>query len=241
MIVSRDTTVAEIASRCPETIPVFQRLRVEFCCDGGRRLDDLCRERQLPFEKLAAALAAARAAGPAPPRNDWSTHPLSNLTAHIVDAFHEPLRQELPRLHRLAVKVQRHTDPSKHVLAVVLYELERFHADVEPHMANEERELFPLICRAEAGRAHAGDGARFSQLRTALEADHVETGLALQILRSVTDRYHVPAHACATLQDLYAGLKELEQLMQLHIHLENNVLFPRAAALVAEAGIGRSR
>src|SRR5829696_4402283 len=106
MILFPHTTVGEAASQSPETIKVFQRLRVEFGCEGRHTLDDLCRHRQLSFAELAAALAAARAA-PAPPRHHWSTRPLSDLAAHIVDAFHEPLRQQLPRLGRLAVKVQR--------------------------------------------------------------------------------------------------------------------------------------
>ena len=239
MIVSPDTTVGEIASRFPGTIKVFQRLHVEFCCDGGRRLGEIGRDRQLTFDQLAAALRDAADAPPRP-RHDWSTRSLPDLTAHIVEAFHEPLRQELPRLHRMALKVQRHTDPYVHVLAAVLYELERFNADLDPHMATEERELFPLIGRAASNRLQPGDRARFRQLRRALEAGHVEAGRALRILRSVTDRYVVPASACATLRDLYRGLKELEQLMQLHVHLENSLLFPRADALVAEAGSERS-
>jgi regulator of cell morphogenesis and NO signaling len=239
MILLPHTTVGEAASQFPETIRVFHRLRVQFCCDGRRTLDDLCRERQLSFEDLAAALAAALAA-PAPPRQNWSARPLSDLTAHIIEAFHEPLRQELPRLRRMAVKVQRHTDSYRHVLAVVLCELERFSAELVPHMASEERELFPLVGRMETGPPHHGDAARVRQLRTAFEADHAEAGQALQILRSVTGRYEAPPRACATLRDLYRGLTELEQLMQLHIHLENNVLFPRAAALGSEAGIERS-
>lgn len=234
MIVSPDSTVGEIASKYPDAIRVFQRLGIEFCCDGGCRLDDLCRERQLSFDEVAVALAQPREA--LPPRQDWAARPLSDLTAHIVDAFHLPLRQELPRLHRMAVKVQRHTDPYRHVLAVVRYEVERFATDVEPHLAIEERELFPLIVRAEAGDPREGDRARFRQLRAALEADHVEAGRALQILRNITDRYSAPERACATLRDLYRGLNDLEQFTQLHVHLENNVLFPRAAGLMSGTG-----
>lgn len=227
MIVSPETTVGDLASRYPQTIRVFQQLRIEYCCDGQRHIGDLCKERQLSFDELAAALAAAAACSP-PPRADWSRRSLSDLAVHIVEAFHEPLRQELPRLHRMAVKVQHHRDPYKHVLAVVLYELERFKTDLERHMAIAERDLFPLICRSEAGEVRNGDRARFQQLRATLEADHAEAGHALRILRNVTDCFEAPTSACATLRDLYQGLKELEQLLQLHVHLENHVLFPRA-------------
>jgi regulator of cell morphogenesis and NO signaling len=235
MIIAPGTIVGELAAQFPQTIRVFQQLRIEFCREGHRKLTDLCRDRQLSFEEVAAALTNAVAA-PAPlPRQDWTTRPLSDLTTHIVEAFHEPMRQELPRLHRMAVKVQRHRDPYKHVLAVVLYELELFTTDLGSHIAKTERELFPLIGRIEAGTRDEDDRGSFRYLRTTLEADHVVAGHALLILRNVTDRYAVPAHACDTLRTLYQGLKELEQLMQLHVHLENNVLFPRAADLLSNA------
>src|SRR5688572_12817957 len=121
MIIAPDTTIGEIASEFPDAIRIFQRLGVDFCCDGGCRLDDQCRARQLPFNEIVDAVAHSRKAHP--PRQDWTTRPLADLIAHIVDAFHLPLRQELPRLQRMAVKVERHTDPYQHVLAVVRYEV----------------------------------------------------------------------------------------------------------------------
>jgi regulator of cell morphogenesis and NO signaling len=233
-MISPRTTAGELAAQFPQTIRLFQRLRIEFCCDGHRPLGELCRERQLAFDDVATAVDAAVAA-PQARRLDWNTRPLTELGAHIVDAFHEPLRQELPRLRAMAARVQRHTDPYRHVLAVVLYELERFTTDLEPHMATTETELLPLIERLAAGEGRDGDRARFQQLRHALEAEHAEAGCALRILRTATNRYEPPAQACATLRSLYRGLQELEQLMQLHVHLENNVLFPRAAALLSDA------
>ena len=236
MIASPETTIGEIAARFPQTHRVFHRLRIEFCCDGHRPLADVCRERDLSFDELAASLIAA-VASPLPVRHDWAVRPLAELTAHIVEGFHEPLRQELPRLRRMAAKVQHHSEPSQYVLAVVLYEVERFSVELGPHMAATEGELYPLIGRLEAGSPREGDGAHFDQLRAALESDHAGAGQALRILRKVTGRYEPPASACATLRDLYRGLKDLEQLTQLHVHLENNALFPRAAALVRAAGL----
>jgi regulator of cell morphogenesis and NO signaling len=235
MTISPDTTAGELASQFPQTIRIFHQLRIEFCCEGQRSLGDLCRDSQLSFEEVAGALARA-AAAPAPlPRPDWTTRPLSELTAHIVESFHQPLRQELPRLQRMAVKVQRHRDPYKHVLAVVLHELERFAADLEPHMATAEQDFFPLICRVEAGRSQPGDRAQFRRMCAEAEAANVETGLALKIVRNVTDRYAAPANACATLRGLYEGLSDLDRLMRLFVHLENNLLFPRATALLSDA------
>ena len=238
MTASPTTTVGEITSQYPQTIRVFQRLRVEFCCDGRLTLAELCRERNLAFGDLAIALAKAIAA-PAPPRQDWNTRPLGELVDHICEAFHEPLRSELPELRRMAARVERHRDSSPHGHIRVQSELERFNADFVRHVATTERELFPLVRRIEAGTDHERDRQPFDRLRSTLEADHVEARHTLQVLRAATDRYEPPVHACATVRGLYRGLKELEQLMQLHVHLENNVLFPRAAALLANARIVR--
>ena len=139
----------------------------------------------------------------------------------------------------MAARVERHRDSSPHGHIRVQSELERFNADFVRHVATTERELFPLVRRIEAGTAHERDRQPFDRLRSTLEADHVEARHTLQVLRAATDRFEPPVHACATVRGLYRGLKELEQLMQLHVHLENNVLFPRAAALLANARIVR--
>lgn len=239
MLIFPDTTAGDLASRFPQTIRVFQQLGIEFCCDGRRPLGELCQERALSFDDVSGRLAASLSAAPRP-RHDWNSRPLSDLTAHLVEAFHEPLRQEVPRLHSAAIKVQRHTDPYKYVLAVVLSELERFRTDLEAHITTTEREIFPLIVRIEQQSGGEDDRIRFDHLREKLQAGHVEAGQSLQILRNVTNRYDVPPGACTTLRTLYQGLNELEHLVRLHAHLENNVLFPRAAALLSAARIPRS-
>jgi regulator of cell morphogenesis and NO signaling len=226
------TTVGEIASRHPETIRVFQRLGIEFCCDGRLTLAEICRERNLAFDALERALAAAVAA-PAPRRQDWNARPLADLTHHLTEAFHEPLDHELPRLRPLAVRVAGHCHAATRGQGVVLEELDRLLAGLQRHLATTDHALFPLICHAEARGASESGRQAFDHLRDALEADHRDARRALEVLRSATDRYNPPSDACATWRALYRGLNELEQLMQLHVHLENNVLIPRAAALFA--------
>jgi regulator of cell morphogenesis and NO signaling len=240
MIITPDTTVGALATAFPETIRVFQRLRIEFCCDGTGRLGDLCRERGLAFETVAAALEAARSV-PSPVDRTWRTRPLVELTSHITEAFHEPLKEELPRLHTLAVRAQNHRHNSHAALSFLLHGIARLEAELEPHMAIEEIELFPLIERLETASPGDGDRQRFERLRTVVERGHTEIGQILPTLARVTDRYATPADACATVSSLYRGMAELDKLLQLHVHLENNLLFPRASALLAAARIERSK
>jgi regulator of cell morphogenesis and NO signaling len=234
---SPDTTVGDLAALFPETVRVFQDYGIEFCCGGKWQLGQVCRDRDLPYAEVAAALTRAMTK---PSRADWSTRPLSELTAHLVEAFHEPLRQELPRLIQLATRLQGHGSSHRRALAVVLSELTRFTGELEAHMAAEERDLFPLIDALEREGVSDRDQARLEHLRFALEADHVDAGQTLRLLGQITDHYQAPDDACSTMRALYQGLQELERLMHLNIHLENNVLFVRANTLRSRARSERS-
>lgn len=232
------TTVAELAAAEPATIAVFQKHGIDFCCGGKRPLADVCAERAIPFDALASELATATAPA-VPTRLKWDARPLRELTAHIVESFHDPLSAELPRLLAMARRVEeRHgatTQPNASTIANVL---DSFIAGMMPHTRWEEDEIFPLIERIEAGTASRADAEWFAKAETTLEADHEEAGRALAALRSATGNYRAPDGACPTTQGLYYGLGELEALMTLHVHLENNILFPRAHALAQTARQG---
>jgi regulator of cell morphogenesis and NO signaling len=234
---SPDTAVGTVAEQFPGTSQAFRRFGIEPCCDGGLRLAEVCRERQVAYGDLLSALTDALA--PAPARTTWSSRPATDLTAHLVEAFHEPLRQELPGLHQMALRLQAHADSHQRALAVTLQELKRLTDGLETSMELEERDMFPLIARFERAQLHAGDPAHFAYLRSTLETAHAEARQSLRLLGKITDEYRPPAHACSTQRTLYHGLDELERLMRLHIHLEDHVLFPRAATMTFEAGTER--
>jgi regulator of cell morphogenesis and NO signaling len=236
MAFSPDTTVGEIAGRFPGTIRVFQRFGIEFCCGGRRTLAGACRDAGISYGEFAAELASALTTSH---RHNWSDRPIGELTTHIVESFHEPLRQELPRLHEMALRLEGHASWPGHAVSAVRHELARFRSELEAHITEEEEMLFPLIERLEVGAAHAGDEALLLELRTAFEVDHVVAGRSLRALRELTENYQAPTNACPTMRGLYHGLEELEALMHLHVHMENNVLFPRAATLVGAAAYER--
>jgi len=222
------STVGEVAARFPATVRVFQRRKVDFCCGGTQTLAGLCHDTGISYELLAVELEAAVCQAPA--RVTWADRPLSELTEHIAEAFHQPLRLELPRLRALIARLQCHADPHRGVLAVVGQELNRFEAGLLARLTAEESELFPLIDRLEAGAPCEGDSSRLAALRGNAEAFHQDAAATIRLLRAITDGYVLPSNACATLRSLYRGLEEFEQLMQLYVHLETNVLFARAAA-----------
>ena len=234
-----DTTVGELAAQFPATVRVFQRRKVEFCCGGHQTLAEVCREIGTPYETLTLELEQAIRQAPA--RVTWADRPLSELTDHIVEAFHGPLLLELPRLRGLIARLQGHGDAHRLLLTVVVQELRRFEAGLLARVKAEEDELFPLINRLESdGRCHE-ESPRLAALRSDADVFHQDAARTIRLLRGITDGYEPPPNACATLRSLCRGLEEFEQLMQLYVHLETNVLLSRAAAWMCRAGMEKQK
>jgi regulator of cell morphogenesis and NO signaling len=227
MKITEHTTVADVASALPSSVRVFQRHGIDFCCGGKTPLATACREHDIAFADLVNAIEVS-AHTPSDDR-DWRTEPLHLLIDHIVVTYHRPLREELTRLETMAAKVASvHGSKAAHLtqLETIVSELA---AELRMHMRKEELVLFPAIYDIEHGRPHPG--IRIEAPIARMEHEHDDAGMLLSQLRAITDGYTPPDWACATFRALYAGLSELETTMHVHVHLENNILFPRALVL----------
>ncbi|HSL82802.1 MAG TPA: iron-sulfur cluster repair di-iron protein [Thermoanaerobaculia bacterium] len=249
MDITPDTHVAKIATRHPGTIRVFQRHGIDFCCGGKRPLADASAEQGLDLEALRRELAAA-AAGPEADERDWDEAPLAELVDHIVTRFHDRLREELPRLAAMADRVLTvHGEKHPDVLPALARTFHGLRAELESHTMKEEQILFPWICEMERGATGGASrgcgvaglpggagvpGASVEGPIAVMEAEHDDAARALAELRRLTGGFQPPTGACTTFRGLYHGLAELEADTHRHIHLENNVLFPRAQELEAE-------
>lgn len=230
MTITENTTIAEIATALPSSVRVFQRHGVDFCCGGKKAIGIVCEEHGLSFEELTGAIVAS-AADLQPARRDWTREPLSQLIDHIVGAFHDPLREELPRLETMAARVAQVHGAHASYLARIDAIVGELSADLVAHMQKEERVLFPAIRAIEQGQP-----VRIGAPINVMEQEHDHAGELLGELRRITEGYEAPEWACQTFRALYHGLAELEASMHVHVHLENNVLFPRALQQ-AEPGV----
>ena len=230
MMFSPDTTVGELAARFPAAVRVFQRRKVEFCCGGTRTLWQLCQDTDTSFATLQAELE--QAIDGAPPRLTWADRPLSELTAHIVFAFHDPLRQELPRLRQRVVKLQTHGESHGPLLIALHRVISRFESLLLARMTVEEESVFPLIAALETGPCGAEQQLALTGFLQDADRFRRDARWTMRMLRAMTGDYLPPPNACPTWRALYRALEEFEQLMQLHVHLETNVLFERAASFV---------
>lgn len=228
MSIDPQATVADIARTAPATIKVFQQHGLDFCCGGKIPLGEAFTAAGLDAEQVLGDLARAVATTPA--GTDWNHAPLADLIDHIQTRFHVPLRQELPRLRAMLAKVvSRHGERHPEALLPLQQVYDRLADDLLEHMAKEDEMLFPAILDRAQGR-RGGLADVVDQPIAAMEADHDDAGRALAEMRRLTHSYMPPPDACPTFIGLYWGLAELERDMHEHVHLENNILFPRAVA-----------
>lgn len=227
--------VGDIAARSLGAVRVFEDHGIDYCCGGQRRLEDACREKGLDPAAILSELQ--QAAAPAPAETNWTQARLRDLIAHILDKHHEYLRRELPRLSDRMTTVRRvYADRYPNIVNPLARVLAELRDELEMHTRKEEMILFPFVERAEAGAEMGAPVSpppfgSFANPIAVMENEHEHAGRALAEMRRITSEYRAPEDACNTFRALYAGLEELERDLHMHIHLENNVLFPRAMAL----------
>jgi regulator of cell morphogenesis and NO signaling len=225
--------VAQLAREHPGTIRVFQRHRIDFCCGGKRHVAEAAERAGLDAGRLVAELAQAlgERAGAGLDRLPDSC---ADLGKWIVGRYHVALRAELPRLVAMGDRVEKvHGAEMPEILPPLAAHVRALAAELGEHMREEEESLFPAIERVEraAARQEPVDAADLAALVAAREDEHAAAGERLRALRELSTDFTPPEWACNTFRGLFHGLAELERELHEHIHLENNVLFPRALEL----------
>ncbi len=222
MSIHADTPVGQIAAELPVATRVFARHGIDFCCGGGRPLREACEARELDTQTILEEIAGETEPVEGNPQR-WDHAPLDELIDHIISAYHRPLGEELPRIEAMARKVvDVHGHRSPEMFEDLLATFLALKAELEQHMMKEEQILFPMIKN--------GQGRMTASPVGVMEAEHDSAGAALERLRRLTDDYRLPEEACNTWRALWHGLADLEESLHMHIHLENNILFPRALA-----------
>ncbi|MEK7406885.1 MAG: iron-sulfur cluster repair di-iron protein [Acidobacteriota bacterium] len=228
-------TVGQIAAELPASIRVFEKYGIDYCCGGSQPFEDACRERGIPpASLLEEAQAAASTPGAA---QDWTKASLTELIQHILSTHHEFLRAELPAIEQRLQKVlEAHGPKHSGSLLPLQQAFLGLQDEIYSHMYKEEAILFPAILNMDAdaaeGRAPAPSpfGTVENPIRM-MRHEHDNAASALREMRRITGDYTLPDDACATYAALYRGLAGVEADLHRHIHLENNILFPRASQL----------
>ena len=232
---SPESTVGEIAARLPVSARLFENPGIDFCCGGKIALGQACQTRGLdPATVIAQIEQAAASTGAASADPAWESAPLAGLIDHILTTHHAYMKAELPRLEAMLEKILRKHAPRHGDVLLPLAETFRpMKEELDGHLMKEEVVLFPLIRTLELPAAQAPAfhcGSVQNPIRV-MVMEHDSAGDALARLRQLTSGYTPPEDACNTFRAFYFELAEMERDLHQHIHLENNILFPRAVVL----------
>ncbi len=227
--ISPDTHVADLVLAEPSRARILEQLGIDYCCGGRKSLAVACQTRGLDPEQVIAALTEQRDNDT--DETDWTAASLRQLVDHIVQAHHGYLRKELPALGTLIAKVAaRHGagHPELHDVAAIYDELA---AELTQHLAKEEQILFPMCTALEAGEGMRA--AVIDQPINVMLHEHDGVAHALNRIHTLTGGYRPPTAACNSYRAMLARLATLETDTHLHVHEENNILFPRALQLAS--------
>jgi len=234
MNVDTAKTVREVALNNPEATRVFEKLGIDYCCGGNKSLEQACGEANLQVPQVLEALKSAATANDGRGQaKAWLTGPLADVIAHINNTHHKYTREEIARLRPLFDKVCNVHGDKHPELRQVRHEFHALAQELSTHMMKEEMVLFPYIERMEEAVV-SGEPvlpAPFGTVNNPVAMmmhEHDSAGNLLRRMRELSSGYQTPANACVSYKTLYSALAEFEQDLHQHIHLENNVLFPRA-------------
>jgi regulator of cell morphogenesis and NO signaling len=232
-------SVREIVASQSSAAKVFQRFDIDLCSQAEKSLDGACAELQLSVDQVLEKLADAETQELGGPAVDPACLPIGRLIQHIVRVHHQYVRQELPRLAEMAQKLAAKRSDRAPELENVEKLLDELRTDMFAHIQKEEQVLFPFISQMdqESIVAYPPAHACFRSVAhpvSKMMQEHESANHVVAELRRLTLGFQPPEWACATHIALFVGLSEFETDLKQHIHLENDVLFPRAIEMEAE-------
>ena len=233
-------SLAQIVNSNHRAATVFEKYKLDFCCKGKRTLQQACIESELAVDEILSELDKTDQQNSDKVSINFGKLSLSQLVEYIVTTHHEYVKKEMPAiamyLQKIASKhVERHPELLKllQLFTAVVKEMEH-------HMKKEEAVLFPRIKelekQLEAGNQPQINIAYLKSPIIMMEQEHDHAGAALAEIRQLTSNYNPPADACTTYRLSFAALEAFEIDLHQHVHLENNILFPKALKLFKETG-----
>ncbi|NGM63062.1 iron-sulfur cluster repair di-iron protein [Sphingobacterium sp. SGG-5] len=225
----QEDTVGSIAAKDIRKADVFKKLGIDFCCGGKKSLQEAAESVGLNEQELKDQLARAEQQAHGSIAHDFDSWDLAFLSDYIHNVHHKYVREQGPIIEQLADKVaMRHGSEHRELLALA-EGMHAFMADLYNHVKTEDEKLFPVIKQLVSGGQL--QPSHIKETIATMEEEHEDAGNELRQFRALTRDYKLPANACNSYTYLFEKIKEFENDLFQHIHLENNVLFPKAIAL----------
>ncbi len=226
--------IGEMVASDYRSATVFRKYGIDFCCGGGKTLTAVCNAKGIDETQVWADLRAIQQE--APLENDFNAWSLGRLTDYIMETHHQYTRRAIGDLSQYLTKVEKVHGHHNLELTDILKNFELLAAELTSHMQKEEMILFPYIkemsnCKEkELPMAPPPFGTIENPIRM-MEHEHDNAGDNMKAMRELSNNFTPPPHACNTYMVAFKLLEEFEQDLHKHIHLENNILFPKAIAL----------
>lgn len=240
--INENNTAAEIVSADYRAATVFEQYDIDFCCHGNRRLQDVCAEKNIAPEDILHALETALQAAPED-KSDYNNWPLDKLAQHIEDVHHKYVTEKIPVIEALLKKIVSVHGAQHPELPETEQLFLTSAGELSMHMKKEELMLFPFIKKMAAAKRNGLPipappfGTVQNPVRMMMHEHDVE-GERFRQIAQLNNNYTPPADGCNTYATTLSLLKEFEDDLHLHIHLENNILFPKSLVLEDELKAG---
>jgi regulator of cell morphogenesis and NO signaling len=234
MSVGTAKTVRELAVEIPEATRIFEKFGIDYCCGGNKSLEEACSGANLAVDEVLDSLELAEQTARAKQSDrNWQVEPLADLIGHINNTHHKYTREEIARLGPLLDKVVSVHGDNHPELQHIRAWFRGLAQELTTHMMKEEMVLFPYIVRMEEAVIQRDPvlPPPFGTVKNPVAMmmhEHDTAGDALRAMREASSGYTSPRDACISYQTLYKALADFEKDLHQHIHLENNILFPRA-------------
>jgi regulator of cell morphogenesis and NO signaling len=239
MSFTSESKVKDIALSNPAARQILEDAGLDYCCGGGKSLHEACLHADVPAEEILNRLRE-NSKHVSPDEANWTLAPLGDLTRHIRERHHRYVRDAIARVQPLLDKVEAKHGKSHSEIGDIRRLFTEVGREMIMHMQKEEQILFPYIDALEkATSVHSSVEPPFFQTVVnpihAMMKEHDAAGELVKQIRNASSEYTAPADACTSYKALYQDLREFEADLHQHVHLENNILFPRAVEMEAAA------
>lgn len=237
MNITKDSVVGALVAANYQTASVFKAHGIDYCCNGNRTLEEVCADGTISMDALIEALTLSLAGNESPIGGgiDFNSWPLDLLADYIEKKHHRYVASKIPEILPLLEKIVKVHGAQHPELAEVEKLFKESAGELSAHMKKEELLLFPFIRKMIAAKQNGTiPQAPFGTIKNPIRAmmhDHDGEGERFRKIAAITHDYTPPADACNTYKITFSLLKEFEEDLHLHIHLENNILFPKSITL----------
>ena len=225
----KQTKIGDIVTKDFRAAEVFKKAGIDFCCGGSQSLEDACRDKKLDVAEIESELSKLENSEPGSSYkfNEWK---LDFLCDYIVNTHHQTVMKLLPQLTFYTQKIAEVHGDNHPELSEIANLFAQVDTELRQHLCNEEEVLFPAIREVLKTNSAESKATIISEI-TRMTGEHEFAGGAMDKINELSHRYAVPEDGCNTYRVAYKLLEQFEDDLHIHVHLENNILYPKAMKL----------